>query len=254
MKIIPLPAFKDNYIWVIIDDLSHAVIVIDPGDAHPVLNFLNKNNFILKSILITHKHQDHTGGISQLLSVHPDISVFSHQKEKVAGTTQFVSDNDIIKINQHSFKVIEIPGHTLGHVAYYSHPYLFCGDTLFTGGCGRVFEGTADQMVSSLKKLMLLPDDTKIYCGHEYTLNNLKFALQVEPNNNALRKRFEITQQMRAENKVTVPSTMALEKFTNPFLRCDSPEIIQTVSSYAKKILESDVKVFYEMREWKNKY
>ena len=204
--------------------------------------------------MVTHKHHDHTGGISELLSTFPNAHVYSNKVDNIAQTTQFVSQDDLITINDHEFKVIEIPGHTLGHVAYYCKPYLFCGDTLFTNGCGRIFEGSAKQMLSSLKKLMHLPDDTLIYCGHEYTQSNIKFALQVEPNNQELRKRFEATNALRAQHKPTVPSTLQLEKDTNPFLRCDSDEIIQTVSHHANKKLNNEVDIFHEMREWKNKF
>lgn len=250
----PIPAFTDNYIWVWVDGVKKQAIVVDPGDAAPVLAFLDQKQLTLNAILVTHKHHDHTGGIPALLSAFPKASVFSHPVEQVAQTTQFVSDNNVFNIDQHKFRVIAIPGHTLGHIAYYCKPVLFCGDTLFTNGCGRIFEGTAEQMLDSLKKLMALPDDTLIYCGHEYTLSNIKFALHVEPNNHELQKRFEETKKLRAQNKPTVPSTMKLEKVTNPFLRCHSPDIIQNVSEHVGKKLNSEVDVFSELRQWKNNF
>lgn len=252
LSIFPISAFNDNYIWTLVDYPNDQVIVVDPGDAAPVLNFLRQKQLTLRAILITHKHQDHTGGISALLSEFPRASVFSHPIEQVAQTTQFVSDNDLINIDHSEFRVIAIPGHTLGHVAYYCKPFLFCGDTLFTNGCGKIFEGTAEQMLSSLKKLMALPDDTQIYCGHEYTLSNIKFALYVEPSNSALQKRFKEAQQLRSKNEPTVPSTLQLEKDTNPFLRCNEPTVIERVSQQAGKKLNSEVEVFAELREWKN--
>lgn len=251
-SIYPIPAFNDNYIWTLVGESHKRAIVVDPGDVAPVLAFLKKHQLTLNAILITHKHHDHTGGIPELLSAFPNASVFSHPVEQVAQTTQLVSDNDVIHIDGHEFRVIAIPGHTLGHIAYYCKPFLFCGDTLFTNGCGRIFEGTAEQMRSSLQKLMLLPDDTQVYCGHEYTLSNIKFALHVEPGNIALQKRFEEAKRLRSENQPTVPSTLQLEKATNPFLRCSEPSVIETVSRHAGKQLNSEVEVFAELRQWKN--
>lgn len=253
-SIFPISAFTDNYIWVWVDDVKKQAVVVDPGDAVPILKFLDQNKLTLHAILITHKHHDHTGGIAALLSQFPDASVFSNQTENIAQTTQHVSDGDIIHINDHALMIITIPGHTLGHIAYYCKPVLFCGDTLFTNGCGKIFEGTAGQMLASLKKLMALSDDTLIYCGHEYTLSNIKFALHVEPNNHALQKRFDETKKLRSENKPTVPSTLKLEKETNPFLRCSKPSVIETVSHHAGKKLNSEVDVFTELRQWKNNF
>lgn len=252
--VFPIPAFNDNYIWIQVDNEHKQAIVVDPGDAQPVLAFLQQHALTLKAILITHKHHDHTGGISTLLSVFPQAAVFSHPDDNIEETTHVISDNEIIYIQDHDYHVITIPGHTRGHVAYYCKPMLFCGDTLFTNGCGRVFEGTAEQMLHSLKKLMTLPDDTHIYCGHEYTLDNIKFALQVEPNNEALQKRYEKTTQLRAHNNPTVPSTMQLEKATNPFLRCHEVSVIESVSNHTGKKLHDDVSVFAALRQWKNTF
>lgn len=252
--IYPISAFNDNYIWTLVDESYKRAIVVDPGDAAPVLTFLKKHQLTLNAILITHKHHDHTGGIPALLSAFPNASVFSHPVEQVAQTTQLVSDNDVIHIDGHEFRVLAIPGHTLGHIAYYCKPFLFCGDTLFTNGCGRIFEGTAEQMLSSLQKLMALPDDTQIYCGHEYTLSNITFALHVEPNNIALQKRFKDAKRLRSENQPTVPSTLQLEKETNPFLRCNKPSVIESISYHAGKQLNSEVNVFAELRQWKNTF
>lgn len=250
-SIYPIPAFNDNYIWALIDDAKQAIIV-DPGDATPVRQFLKQHQLTLNAILITHKHPDHTGGISALLSAFPKTSVFSNPIEQVALITKSVSDNDVIHMNGCKFRVIAIPGHTTGHIAYYCNPFLFCGDTLFTGGCGRIFEGTPAQMLESLKKLMILPNDTQVYCGHEYTLLNIKFALHVEPQNIQLQKRFEDTERLRSRNQPTVPSSLQLEKATNPFLRCNEPSIIEAVSRHAGKQLHSEVDVFAELRQWKN--
>lgn len=252
-SIFSIPAFNDNYIWIMVDNQKKA-IVVDPGDAAPVLAFLSQNQITLNTILITHKHHDHTGGIPKLLSAFPSAAVFSHPTEGVAKTTHFISDGDKFAINACEFSVITIPGHTLGHVAYYCNPYLFCGDTLFTNGCGRIFEGTAEQMLSSLQKLIALPDDTLIYCGHEYTLSNIQFAIHVEPNNKLLQSRFKDTAVRRSQNKSTVPSTLQLEKGTNPFLRCHELAVIEAVSQFAGKKLHSEIEVFRYLREWKNNF
>lgn len=253
-SIYPITAFNDNYIWTLVDDIKKEAIVVDPGDAAPVLTLLSQKYLTLTAILITHKHHDHTGGISALLSAFPDAAVYSHLTEQITQTTQLVSDNDIFTIDQHEFRVIAIPGHTFGHVAYYCKPLLFCGDTLFTNGCGRLFEGTAEQMLQSLKKLLALPDDTQIYCGHEYTLSNIKFALHVEPQNAQLKKRLEDAKRLRAKNQPTVPSLLQLEIATNPFLRCREPSVIETVSNHAGKKLNSEVEIFAELRQWKNTF
>ena len=252
LSIYPIPAFNDNYIWALVDESSKEAVIVDPGDATPVLEFLYQHQLTLNAILITHKHHDHTGGIPALLSQFPKASVFSNPIEQVAQTTQLVSDNDLITISSHEFRVIAIPGHTLGHIAYYCTPFLFCGDTLFTNGCGRIFEGTAEQMLSSLQKLKMLPDDTQVYCGHEYTLSNIKFSLNVEPQNAQLKKRFEEAKRLRTDNQPTVPSMLTLEKATNPFLRCNELSVIETVSRHAGKKLDSEVEVFAALREWKN--
>lgn len=249
-------AFKDNYIWAIVENTLNQAIIVDPGDASPALDFLHKNNLELAAILITHKHADHSGGICELLSHYPNAPVFAHETENISGVTNHISAQDKIHLENFScdFTVIEIPGHTLGHVAFYSAPYLFCGDTLFGAGCGRVFEGTPEQMLASLKKLSSLPDDTFVYCGHEYTVANLKFSLHVEPDNNDVQKRLKIAETDRSHNKPTVPSTMQLEKKTNPFLRCESKTIIENVEAHCQKKLLTEADVFRELREWKNNF
>jgi hydroxyacylglutathione hydrolase len=254
LSIFRIPAFNDNYIWALVDDDRQQAIIIDPGDATPVLAFLAQRKLTIGAILITHKHHDHTGGIQILLDAFPDVPVFANSAEGVAHTTKTVLDSDVITINKHAFTVIAIPGHTLGHVAYYCPPYLFCGDTLFGNGCGRIFEGTAQQMLSSLQKLMALPDDTQIYCGHEYTLSNIKFALDVEPDNSQLQNRLIEAKKLRSENNPTVPSLLQLEKATNPFLRCSEPAVIEAVTNYAGKQLRSEVEVFATLRQWKNAF
>ena len=254
LKIIPIPALKDNYIWLVVNHHLRQAIAIDPGDASPVLRFLKKYDLTLVGILATHKHADHTAGITQLLNAYPHIAVYAHPIENILVTTHPIQQDDMIAIDKWplTFKVIHIPGHTLGHVAFYAKPILFSGDTLFGAGCGRIFEGTAEEMLASLNKLTALPDETLIYCGHEYTLANLNFALQVEPDNKDIRERIKLIEKLRLNNKPSLPSTMGSEKITNPFLRCTQKSIIEKVQIYANRKLPNTVDVFRELREWKN--
>lgn len=254
IKIHPISAFNDNYIWTLVHNKIKEAIVVDPGDAEPVLKFLHENNLVLKAILLTHKHADHVGGVAKLCEMYKNVFVYGSKKENIPHTTNFVSSENIIAIENFplEFSVIEIPGHTLGHIAFYAKPYLFCGDTLFSVGCGKIFEGTALQMFTSLKKLFALPDETEIYCGHEYTINNLKFALTVEPDNMNMQNHLEKSKKLRVENKPTLPSTILLEKKINPFLRCDLKNVATAVENYAQKKLPTAALVFEMMRNWKN--
>ena len=180
MNLNSIPAFDDNYIWVLNDEAGRCLIV-DPGDAEPVLNAITANNWQPEAIFLTHHHHDHVGGVKELVEKFPQIVVYGPQETQDKGTTQVVKDGETAFVLGHEFSVIATPGHTLGHICYFSKPYLFCGDTLFSGGCGRLFEGTASQMYQSLNKLSALPDDTLVCCAHEYTLSNMKFALSILP-------------------------------------------------------------------------
>lgn len=252
-EIVPISALKDNYIWAMINARSKQATVVDPGEAAPVLDFLRKQQLTLAAILITHHHWDHTNGLSELAKA--GIPCFGPAKELVQGISLPVQEGDDVKISGlPSFKVFDIPGHTLGHVAYYAPGILFSGDTLFTGGCGRYFEGTAAQLYHSLQTLAALPPETKIYCGHEYTVNNLRFAEQVEPGNQKIRARLQQTRALRAEHLPTVPSTLREEHETNPFLRCEVPDVIASVSRYAGRELRDPVEVFTYLRQWKDKF
>jgi hydroxyacylglutathione hydrolase len=244
LEIFPIPAFTDNYIWVILNPDNNKASVVDPGTAEPVIDYFNTNNLQLTSILATHHHWDHTGGIPSLLSKW-EVPVYKSQdlKEKDTITLQ---DQGL------TLSVLEIPGHTLDHISFLGNNMLFCGDTLFAGGCGRLFEGTPQQMLSSLQKLSSLPKDTKIYCGHEYTSNNLKFAINVEPSSNDLLQRIQDTNAMRSQNLPTLPSTLELELKTNPFLRTDVPAVKKSVEDYCGKILNSQVEIFKQLRSWKD--
>lgn len=252
LEIVPISALKDNYIWTL-RDAKHAAVV-DPGEAGPVLDYLAREQLTLVAILATHHHPDHVGGIDALLKQRM-VPVFGPRKEPIPGMTHPVTEGDSVSIPElgASFSVLDIPGHTRAHVAYYGLDSLFCGDTLFACGCGRLFEGTAEQMYASLQKLLALPDETKVYCGHEYTLANIQFARAVEPHNEALAAREADEQKLRAVGKPTLPSTVGREKATNPFLRCLEPAVIDSANKYLGSRLTDPVRVFAAIRDWKNR-
>ena len=253
--IVPLPAFKDNYIWAL--RVGRQAVVVDPGDAQPVRDYLSAQDLTLAAILITHHHADHVGGLKELKNLYP-VPVYGPRHEPVEGITVPLSEGETVDIPELGlhFEVIDIPGHTRAHIAYYSARggLLFCGDTLFACGCGRLFEGTAAQMHRSLTKLTALPDDTRVYCAHEYTLSNIKFALAVEPNNSALRARAERDAKLRDANQPTVPSTIADEKATNPFIRVTSPGVIEAARTRRGLRSDDPVEVFATIRQWKNEF
>jgi len=262
LQIQQIPAFDDNYLWLIHN--SQNAIIVDPGDAAPVLAYLNLHHLQLCGILITHHHPDHIGGVTELLrTAKSPIPVYGPQADqqsgRIATITQGCRDGESITISELDcqFTVMEVPGHTSTHIAYYSAQLqsLFCGDTLFAGGCGRLFEGTPTQMLTSLKKIAALPGNTAIYCAHEYTLSNLRFALAVEPDNATLQERFHHVTEQRKNGVSTVPSQLALELQTNPFLRSTSEDIIHTLQNNNKIASKTDeVSVFTAVREWKNNF
>lgn len=233
IEIIPLPAFQDNYIWAITSVQSPWCIVVDPGDATIVEHFLHKTNKRLLAVLITHHHADHTGGIQALKQQWPTIRVIGPAAEahRIPTLTEQVAELDTLTFAEMAlnFHVLAIPGHTAGHIAFYSAPVLFCGDTLFSGGCGRLLEGTFDEsaisMYQSLERLASLPDDTAVYCTHEYTLANLRFAHTVEPTNQALASYRQLCEVKRQNAMATLPSSIGLEKKINPFLRCENKDL-----------------------------
>lgn len=255
-NIIPISAFKDNYIWLIANSENRQCIVVDPGDAAPVLSTLSKLDLTLIAILITHHHNDHTGGISELHKKFPDVLVYGPAGENIPCMTNPMAENDEVKFPSIGLdlRVLDIPGHTKGHIAYYGNSMLFSGDTLFSAGCGRLFEGTAAQMYKSLTKLADLPDETRVYCGHEYTAANLKFAQTVEPDNKEIQKQIIEVAAMREKNQPTLPSVMHLEKLTNPFLRCKIVSVIDSVQKKSDEKLTDPTAVFQTLRAWKDTF
>jgi len=253
LNVIPIGAFQDNYIWVIRN--AHFAAVVDPGDAAPVLDYLRRERLQLAAILNTHHHPDHVGGNAELLA-HRSVPVFGPSRESIATVTRPVSEGDTVDLPEPAarFAVLDVPGHTAGHIAYYGANSLFCGDTLFGCGCGRLFEGSAAQLYASLQKLAKLPGDTAVYCAHEYTLANIAFARVVDPHNRELLEREARDAAARARGLPTLPSTVMLEKATNPFLRCDDPAIMEAASAAAGKALSDPAQVFAVLREWKNRF
>lgn len=243
----PIPAFNDNYIWLA--HLHGQAFVVDPGDATPVVTALEERSLQLQAILITHHHHDHIGGIPELVSRYPGVRVYAPSNPQIENCTDVVRDQDIISLEMMSlpFRVLSIPGHTLDHIAYYAQGMLFCGDTLFSAGCGRLFEGTAEQMYHSLQKLKALPDTTDVYCAHEYTQSNIDFALSVDSGNEALKDYNELVKQLRQDGKPSLPSNMAQEKMVNPFLRTDNAHLMKTL-----QIDNNPVECFRKLRSMKD--
>lgn len=253
MDIQALHAFEDNYIWLL--RLGPHVVAVDPGDERPVLDYLAQEEASLAAILVTHHHGDHTGGIGGLLARHP-VPVYGPADEPIAGVTQPLREGDAVGLPGFpaALRVLAVPGHTKGHLAYYGYGALFCGDTLFGCGCGRLFEGTAEQMWASLGKIAALPPETRVYCAHEYTQTNIRFALAVEPGNEKLKERARCVARLRAENRATVPFTLADEIETNPFLRCNRPEVAEAARRHCASMPASPAEVFAALREWKNDF
>jgi hydroxyacylglutathione hydrolase len=254
LQVTPVRAFSDNYIWLIHSPRDpKRVVAVDPGDPVPVEQMLARRNLSLAGILITHHHADHVGGVSALTEVR-QLTVFGPANERTPGHPVRVREGDRASYPdlQLEFSVLDLPGHTAGHIAYVGHGAVFCGDTLFSAGCGRLFEGTAEQMTESLTKLAALPPDTLVYCGHEYTLANLRFELAVEPDNAEAAGYFEECRAKRARDEATVPSTMRRERNVNPFLRCDRETVKHAAEARAGRRLQNQAEIFAVIRQWKD--
>ncbi len=254
LKITSLLSRKDNYIWLIRSETGPEAVVVDPGEAGPVEHALRKRRLTLVAILVTHHHYDHVEGITELITRY-QVPVFGPANEPIPCLTQPVGEGEHITLKGvgMEFSVMEIPGHTTGHVGYYGHGTFFCGDTLFAAGCGKVFDGTPEQLFRSLQRISRLPEETLVYCAHEYTEENLQFALTVEPGNPALGERLEKIRQLRAAGLPTLPVTLAEEKQTNPFLRCHEPEVIRAVEQFTGRPLVSTEEVFVALRRWRDR-
>ncbi|MEO5676797.1 MAG: hydroxyacylglutathione hydrolase [Usitatibacter sp.] len=253
MAIHAVPAFKDNYIWIL-EDGGNAV-AIDPGDAGPVQEFLQGRGLTLTAVLATHHHADHVGGLPELVR-RWSCPTFGPALEVAAGIDRRLTEGDRFAVPGIPLELgaLDIPGHTSGHIALFGADVLFCGDTLFAVGCGRLFEGTPAQMAMSLAKLARLPGKTRVFCGHEYTVANIAFAQAVEPGNKHLTERATREAAKRSNGKPTLPSTIEDELATNPFLRCEEPEVIAAVERHAGRTLANPIEVFAELREWKNNF
>lgn len=253
LEIKPISAFNDNYIWLLADNNKKEAWVVDPGDAKPVIASLEQLNLSLKGILITHHHKDHTGGVIELKQRY---GIQAYGADVPNCTDVVLKENDTLDVLNCTFTTLEIPGHTLDHLGFYAQneQLLFCGDTLFFAGCGRIFEGTPEQMYASLQRLAALPDETSVYPTHEYTQANLKFALAVEPDSPYVLRAIENTNHLRDRNLPTLPTTIAAEKCHNPFLRNRQPPVIAAAMEQAGSLVIDPIEVFTVIRQWKNNF
>lgn len=257
-----IQAFNDNYIWCLVNESTNHCVLVDPGDAKVCIDFIRAHQLQLDAVLITHHHQDHTGGLKDLIAFNQDlglpINIYGPTHDPISQLTKTLVEDDKVKLFSGSltFNVIDIPGHTLGHIAFFNDDLnvLFCGDTLFSGGCGRIFEGTALQMHTSLQKLAALPNDTKVYCAHEYTQANINFALSLEPDNTDILSYNQHVIELRQDKKSTIPTTIGLEKKINPFLRCDEATLKNIAQQNSNKTLPTTDAVFAIIRQLKDNF
>jgi len=250
----PVRAFSDNYLWLIrAPGDRNSAVVVDPGDARPVQAALDEQGLVLRGILVTHHHADHVGGVAELAARH-GAPVYGPAQERMPCAHRPLDEGDQVSLDGLGleFRVMAVPGHTLGHIAYYGGGALFCGDALFSAGCGRLFEGTAAQLFDSLEHLAALPDETLVYCAHEYTLANLRFAAAVEPGNADVLESLETVRALRSRDAITLPSTIGRERRINPFLRCREPAVRAAAEARAGTPLPAPVDVFAAVRAWKD--
>lgn len=233
MNLISIPAFQDNYIWVLADDKDRCIIV-DPGEAAPVMKAIEENGWQPEAILLTHHHNDHVGGVPALREKFPHLEVYGPKETQNKGTTRIVEEGQNVLILEWEFSVFATPGHTSGHICFYSFPYLFCGDTMFSGGCGRLFEGTPEQMYQSFQKINALPEETIICCAHEYTLANMKFALSILPEDPAIQDYYHKVKELRAKKLNTLPVILKNERQINLFLRTNDIDLINKINQETK--------------------
>jgi hydroxyacylglutathione hydrolase len=253
LQIWPVPVFSDNYVWILEREGNNRVAVVDPGDGPPVVAALESRGLEVSAVLLTHHHRDHIGGLSDLIDrFHP--AVFGSPEDRIPGVDRPVGDGGTVTLDalDVDLEVVALPGHTAHHLGYVGPGFALVGDTLFAGGCGRVFEGTPEQMHGSLKRLAALEPETKAYCAHEYTVSNLGFAREVEPGNDAIAQRLAAAEAARAGEQPTVPSTIGYELETNPFLRCSEPAVVAAAETRAGRALEPGTEVFAVIREWKD--
>ncbi|RCV87518.1 hydroxyacylglutathione hydrolase [Billgrantia montanilacus] len=254
LSVTPIPAFGDNYIWLMRQDTSPDVCIVDPGDASPVIQALERDKLNLAHVLITHHHHDHVGGLAELIERYSP-HVIGPRNPQIAGIDERVGEGDTCRVMGRLFDVIEVPGHTLDHIAFFTPgipPLLFCGDTLFSAGCGRLFEGTPEQMYQALQALARLPDDTLVFAAHEYTQANLTFATAADPNNPDVAMALEETRRARDLDRPTLPSSLGREKRINPFLRCADPEVRAAASQHGNT--DTDQATFATLRAWKDTF
>ena len=255
-EISPIKAFSDNYMWTLVE--GDQAIVVDPGEAKPIIEAFDKRNLNLNSIIITHHHFDHTGGVLELID-HFNCEVYGPDGGHIKGVSSPLNDNEEFDLLGKKFIALHTPAHTLDQLAYYSeeaytNPILFCGDTLFSAGCGRIFEGTALQMHDSLSRFAILPGNTKVYCGHEYTQSNLVFAAAVEPNNKFIQEKIKEVNKLRDQDKETLPSVIASELKINPFMRCKEATVVDAAIEYSGKELKEPYEVLGVIRDWKDNF
>lgn len=254
VRVDPIPAFGDNYIWCL-HNKAHAWLV-DPGEAPPVLNYLQSEALILEGILITHHHPDHIGGVKKLLEQYPDISVIGPVSTRIPNLTQEVTEGEKVTLSKLDcvLSVLEVPAHTKEHIAYYGAPGLFCGDTLFSAGCGRLFEGTPEQMHHNLRRFAELPDQTQVFCAHEYTQSNNQFALAILQDDTDFKEHQHHVAMMRNAGKPTIPTTIGQEKRVNPFMRVHEQKVADAVAKHTQTPLKDEIDVFAAMRHWKDTF